>query len=254
MPLRLQRNALLADHGNGEGIAGWFCNGSCEFYQPRHGLLGDGAARVTDVQCGGRRVYSGGVCVGVFLATGTAVGDLPTHQWECGDVEKVSCLPGTFVHSFDLLGYLMANEMLQILLVLIRVEPYFLIAFVVLYGLVNVHFAQPEFGLTMALVPALGIQVALTVVFTRSENVLGTLAALVSPSSYLLLGMPVTNMPSSGPPRRRNSISRYPNPPSEGDRIFLQDLAQGRNAALWIYIAGTGFVGVHHGDCVCFQL
>jgi hypothetical protein len=70
----------------------------------------------------------------------------------------------------------------QILLVLVRVEPYFLIAFVVLYGLVNVHYVQPEFGLTMALIPALGIQVALTVVFTRSENVPGALVAIVSTS------------------------------------------------------------------------
>jgi hypothetical protein len=62
------------------------------------------------------------------------------------------------------------------------VEPYFLIAFVVLYGLINVHYVQPEFGITMALIPALGIQVAMTIVFTRSENVLGALAAIVSTS------------------------------------------------------------------------
>jgi hypothetical protein len=68
----------------------------------------------------------------------------------------------------------------QVLLVLIRIEAYFLIAFVVLYGIVNVHYAQPEFGLTMALIPALAIQVLMTVAFTRSENVLGALAAIVS--------------------------------------------------------------------------
>lgn len=66
---------------------------------------------------------------------------------------------------------------------LIRVEPYFLIAFVITYGLVNVHFIQPEFGLTMALIPALGIQAVMTIVFTRSENVLGAVAAIVRPPS-----------------------------------------------------------------------
>jgi hypothetical protein len=68
----------------------------------------------------------------------------------------------------------------QVLLVLLRVEPYFLIAFVITYGLVNVHFHQPEFGLTMALIPALAILVFMTIMFTRSENSLGAIVAIVS--------------------------------------------------------------------------
>ncbi|KAH4353979.1 hypothetical protein HBH98_013200 [Parastagonospora nodorum] len=67
----------------------------------------------------------------------------------------------------------------QVLLVLIRIEPYFLISFVITYGLVNVHFVQPEFGLTMALIPALAIQVALTIYFTRTENYIGAIIAIL---------------------------------------------------------------------------
>ncbi|KAH8726091.1 hypothetical protein GQ44DRAFT_614761 [Phaeosphaeriaceae sp. PMI808] len=67
----------------------------------------------------------------------------------------------------------------QVLLVLIRVEPYFLTGFVLVYGLVNVHYVQPEFGLTMALIPALVILSILTAVFVKRENYLGTIIAIV---------------------------------------------------------------------------
>jgi uncharacterized membrane protein YGL010W len=73
---------------------------------------------------------------------------------------------------------------MKVLLVLVRIEPYFFIAFVVTYGLINVHFAQPEFGLTMGLVPALLVQVAMTIFFTRSENAVGAIVAIVSSSSH----------------------------------------------------------------------
>lgn len=82
------------------------------------------------------------------------------------------------------LSYYTDNELLpinttQILLVLIRIEVYFLIGFVILYGLVDVHYEQPEFALTFAIIPALWIQVALTIIFTKSENMIGAIAALV---------------------------------------------------------------------------
>ncbi|KAL5121543.1 hypothetical protein ACEQ8H_000615 [Pleosporales sp. CAS-2024a] len=67
----------------------------------------------------------------------------------------------------------------QILLVLIRIEPYFLIGFVISYSLLNVHFREPEFGLTMALIPALGILVVMTIYFTRLENTIGAIVAIV---------------------------------------------------------------------------
>ncbi|KAH7075769.1 hypothetical protein BKA63DRAFT_543122 [Paraphoma chrysanthemicola] len=67
----------------------------------------------------------------------------------------------------------------QVLLVLIRIEVYFVIGFVLLYGLVDVHYEQPEFALTIAIIPALVIQVALTIIFTKSENVFGAAVAIV---------------------------------------------------------------------------
>jgi hypothetical protein len=63
--------------------------------------------------------------------------------------------------------------------VLIRIEPYFFIAFVITYGIVNVHFVEPEFGLTMALIPALALLVVATIYFTRAENTFGALIAIV---------------------------------------------------------------------------
>jgi hypothetical protein len=58
------------------------------------------------------------------------------------------------------------------------------------YGLVNVHFIQPEFGLTMALIPALAILMVMTVLFTRSENTIGAVIAIVS-STHPRLIVPV---------------------------------------------------------------
>jgi hypothetical protein len=61
-------------------------------------------------------------------------------------------------------------------LVLIRIEPYFFIAFVITYGIVNVHFVEPEFALTMALIPA--------IYFTRKENTFGAVIAVVRVPSF----------------------------------------------------------------------
>ena len=67
----------------------------------------------------------------------------------------------------------------QVLLVLVRIQPYFLIAFCITYGLINVHFVQPEFSLTMAIIPASAIVVLMTVIFVRSENTFGAVAVIV---------------------------------------------------------------------------
>ncbi|OAL01939.1 hypothetical protein IQ06DRAFT_219702, partial [Phaeosphaeriaceae sp. SRC1lsM3a] len=67
----------------------------------------------------------------------------------------------------------------QVLLVLVRIEPYFLIAFAMIFGLINVHFMQPEFSLTMALVPASVILVAMTIIFIRKENTIGAVIAII---------------------------------------------------------------------------
>ncbi|KAF1940225.1 hypothetical protein EJ02DRAFT_406854 [Clathrospora elynae] len=67
----------------------------------------------------------------------------------------------------------------QVLLVLLRIEVYFFVGFVIIYGLIDVHYVQPEFTLTMALIPALVIQIAMTIIFTKSENILGAVGAIV---------------------------------------------------------------------------
>ena len=68
---------------------------------------------------------------------------------------------------------------LQVLLVVLKLEIYFLIAFIVVYGLVDVHYELPEFPLTIAVIPLLCIQVVMTIYFTKRENKLGALAAIV---------------------------------------------------------------------------
>src|SRR4051812_22131814 len=98
----------------------------------------------------------------------------------------------------------------KVLLVLIRIEPYFLIGFVITYGLINVHFLQPEFGLTMALVPALAIQVGLTIYFTRSENTFGAILAIVRPFLHYPKVRALT--PPSAPANGRNGIPSKQNP------------------------------------------
>lgn len=58
---------------------------------------------------------------------------------------------------------------------------YFLIGFLILYGLVDVHYVQPEFGLTIAIIPVMMIQATCTIIFTKSENMIGAIAAIVRP-------------------------------------------------------------------------
>lgn len=64
-------------------------------------------------------------------------------------------------------GY--ANEA-QIYLVLVKVAVFFIICFVLQYGLVDVHFEEPEFGLTMALLPATLLLMILGVYVVRFER------------------------------------------------------------------------------------
>jgi hypothetical protein len=134
---------------------------------------------------------------------------------------------------------------------LVRIEPFFLIAFVILYGIVNVHYVEPEFGLTMALIPALAIQVALTVVFTRSENVLGAVGAIVSSPlfnnhcsilTYLTLALASW----------RNDLPRDPNSPSHRGWLVFENTTERRNAAVWVGGVGTCFTGMYHCYCVRF--
>lgn len=77
------------------------------------------------------------------------------------------------------------------MLVVMKLDVYFVIAFIVVYSLVDVHYEIPEFPLTIAIIPLLWIQLAMTIIFTKRENKLGAVAALVSHifSASLLLVM-----------------------------------------------------------------
>ncbi|OJD34179.1 uncharacterized protein BKCO1_2500084 [Diplodia corticola] len=57
----------------------------------------------------------------------------------------------------------------QVFLVLMKLGVYFFIAFLVLYGVINVHYQMPEFAIVMALIPAALLQISLAVWCTRSE-------------------------------------------------------------------------------------
>lgn len=61
-----------------------------------------------------------------------------------------------------------------------KLDVYFMMAFIVVYGIVDVHYELPEFPLTIAIIPLLWIQVAMTIYFTKRENKLGASAAIVS--------------------------------------------------------------------------
>ncbi|KAH6620548.1 hypothetical protein C7974DRAFT_235957 [Boeremia exigua] len=67
----------------------------------------------------------------------------------------------------------------QILLVFMKLDIYFIIAFIIVYGTINVHWQIPEFPLTVAIIPLLIVQIGMTTHFTKRENRLGAIAAIV---------------------------------------------------------------------------
>lgn len=60
-----------------------------------------------------------------------------------------------------------------------KLDAYFVVAFIIVYGLVDVHYEMPEFPLTIAVIPVICIQIAMTIVFTKRENKMGAIAAIV---------------------------------------------------------------------------
>ncbi|KAH6613029.1 hypothetical protein C7974DRAFT_322330, partial [Boeremia exigua] len=67
----------------------------------------------------------------------------------------------------------------QIYLVILKFTPFFLIAFVITYGLIDVHYNEPEFSLTMAIIPLALLNVALAVFAIRKES-RGVMAAALT--------------------------------------------------------------------------
>jgi hypothetical protein len=68
---------------------------------------------------------------------------------------------------------------MQILLVLLKLEVYFFVAFCLVYGFIDVHYAIPEFPITMALIPTLLILMVLTILSIKHENMVGAAVVMV---------------------------------------------------------------------------
>ncbi|CAP79876.1 hypothetical protein E8E15_002206 [Penicillium rubens] len=58
----------------------------------------------------------------------------------------------------------------EVYVVLVKLGAFFVLCFVLHYGLIDVHFIEPEFGLTMSIPPALTIAIVLGVYFIRREH------------------------------------------------------------------------------------
>ena len=59
---------------------------------------------------------------------------------------------------------------LQIYLVLLKYTPYFVFAFIIIYAFIDVHYHEPEFSLTLAIIPATLLHLAFAVYFVRHEK------------------------------------------------------------------------------------
>jgi len=76
-----------------------------------------------------------------------------------------------------------------VLVVLIKIELYYFLAFLTIYGAVEVHFTVPEFPLLVCLVPLALLQAAFGIYFTKTENRLGAIVMIVSITMRHLNGL-----------------------------------------------------------------
>ncbi|PSN68082.1 hypothetical protein BS50DRAFT_600036 [Corynespora cassiicola Philippines] len=67
----------------------------------------------------------------------------------------------------------------ETLVVLIKVEIFFFIGFIITYGFVNVHYDIPEFPITMCLIPIVLAMAFMGIYFTRKEKRLGAIIIIV---------------------------------------------------------------------------
>ncbi|KAJ5667135.1 hypothetical protein N7507_002999 [Penicillium longicatenatum] len=58
----------------------------------------------------------------------------------------------------------------EVYVVLVKLDAFFIICFVLQYGLIDVHFVEPEFGLTMSIIPTLTLIMVFGVYFVRKEH------------------------------------------------------------------------------------
>jgi hypothetical protein len=68
---------------------------------------------------------------------------------------------------------------MQVLLVLLKLEVYFFVAFCLVYGFIDVHYKIPEFPITMALIPTLLILLTLTILSIKHENMAWAIVVMV---------------------------------------------------------------------------
>ncbi|CAG5159161.1 uncharacterized protein ALTATR162_LOCUS5444 [Alternaria atra] len=61
----------------------------------------------------------------------------------------------------------------QIYLVLLKITPYFVFAFIFIYDFIDVHYKEPEFSLTLSILPVTLIHVAIAVYCVRHERPIG---------------------------------------------------------------------------------
>ncbi|EDU43971.1 conserved hypothetical protein [Pyrenophora tritici-repentis Pt-1C-BFP] len=69
---------------------------------------------------------------------------------------------------------------LMVYLVLLKYTPYFIFAFIFIYTFIDVHFTQPEFSLTIAIMPAILLHVGIAVYTVRHEKRFVMTVVLVS--------------------------------------------------------------------------
>ena len=74
---------------------------------------------------------------------------------------------------------------LQVYLVLLKYTPYFVFAFIIIYAFIDVHYHEPEFSLTLAIIPATLVHLAFAVYFVRHEKRFGMAIILVSSTLFI---------------------------------------------------------------------
>lgn len=67
---------------------------------------------------------------------------------------------------------------------MLKFTPFFIITFIIVYDIIDVHYVQPEFGLTLAIIPGALIHVAIAVFSVRHENWFGMIFVIVSLASH----------------------------------------------------------------------
>ncbi|KNG45990.1 glycoside hydrolase family 30 protein [Stemphylium lycopersici] len=65
-------------------------------------------------------------------------------------------------------GLTVCAVMTCVYLVLLKYTPYFVFAFIIIYSLINVHYVQPEFSLTLAIIPATLLHLAFALIHGAS--------------------------------------------------------------------------------------